>query len=156
MAHIYDAVEEHVRLFLMRNRDRAFKIQNSLLPHTLRCNPLPVVPNPSVLLPPLKTPESVSICCVRSFCQESGCHTNHFYLAGNSNISTAPLHDSNSAPLHKSTTNIWHNNMTPQSSIIASNFQNRLSVSFITTTDFCMLHDCRRFRVQQYQGLSIA
>lgn len=51
--------------------------------------------------------------------------------AGNSNISAAPLHDSNSTPLHKSTTNIWHNNMTPQSSIIASNFQNRLSVSFI-------------------------
>lgn len=51
--------------------------------------------------------------------------------AGNSNISAAPLHDSNSTPLHESTTNIWHNNMTPQSSIIASNFQNRLSVNFI-------------------------
>ncbi len=38
----------------------------------------------------------------------------------------------------------------------ASNIQNRLSVSFITTTDFYMLHGCRRFRVQQYQGLSIA
>ena len=58
---------------------------------------------------------------------------------GNSNIGTAPLHDSNSAPLHKSATNIWHNNMTPQSSIIASNFQNRLSVSFIIRHTFLLL-----------------
>ena len=57
--------------------------------------------------------------------------TKYRHNAGNSNISTAPLHDSNSVPLHKSTTNIWQNNMTPQISIIASNFQNRLSVSFI-------------------------
>lgn len=46
--------------------------------------------------------------------------------------------------------------MKPQNNIIFLNIQNRLSVSFITTTDFCMLHDCRRFQVQQYQGLSIA
>ena len=81
--------------------------------------------------------------------------------AGNSNISTAPLHDSNSAPLHKSMTSIWHNNMTPQSSIIASNFQNRLSVSFIANllsdgtkiTDFAPT-DYRREQSQHTESIS--
>lgn len=42
-----------------------------------------------------------------------------------------PLHASNSAPLHISTMIIWQNNMKLHSNIIASNFQNLLSISFI-------------------------
>ena len=106
-----------------------------------------------------------------SFSHEFTLYTNHVGMpdiakyrhnTGNSNISTAPLHDSNSAPLHKSMTNIWHNNMTPQSSIIASNFQNRLSVSFIANllsdgtkiTDFAPIGCCRREQSKYTESIS--